>query len=194
MPGGRRLEPAPTTRAGAAIERHPCDVWRDLGDLDPVVGVERNLRDSRHIRLALRTAIGPDLPTPRRVGMQRTIRAAWGLLFGFGSVSPFAFISCEGGLLELRGVFGGRLSLSRSAAFSVLSPSTSSSKALTRASSAAIKASFSDGERVERSAGSVIVRLTHKLPHNATQIHTPRTLATTRHVPWRHQPVGHQRG
>ena len=48
------------------------------GDFDPVVGVERNLRDSRHIRLALRTAIGPDLPTPRRVGMQRTIRARMG--------------------------------------------------------------------------------------------------------------------
>src|SRR4051794_3366259 len=78
-PGGRRLEPGPTTRAGAAMERHPCHVWRDLGDFDPVVGVARNLRDSRHIRLALRTAIGPDLPTPRRVGMQRTIRARMGL-------------------------------------------------------------------------------------------------------------------
>lgn len=119
---------------------------------------------------------------------------AWGLPFGFGSVSPFAFISCEGGLLELRGVFGGRLSLSRSAAFSALSPSTSSSKALTRASRAAIKASFSEGERVERSAGGVIVRLTHKLPDDATEIHTPRTLATTRHVPSGHQPVRHQKG
>src|SRR4029079_15716499 len=77
-PGGWRLEAAPTTRAGAAIERHPCDVWRDLGDFDPVVGVERNLHDSCHISPALRTAIGPDLPTPRRVGMQRTIRARMG--------------------------------------------------------------------------------------------------------------------
>src|SRR5829696_5297177 len=119
---------------------------------------------------------------------------AWGLLFGFGSVSPFAFIACEGGLLELRGVFRGKLGLSRSAAFSVLSSSTSASKALTRASSAAIKASFSDGERKERSAGGVIVRLTHTLPHDAAQIHTPGSLAITRHVGSGHQPAGHPRG
>src|SRR4051812_28511877 len=89
---------------------------------------------------------------------------------------------------------GRTLNLSRSAAFSVLSSSTSASKALTRASSAAIKASFSDGGSEERSVGGVIVRLTHKLPHAATQIHTPRSLAITRQVGSGHQPVGYQRG
>src|SRR4051794_10891011 len=52
-PGGRRLEPAPTTRAGAAIERHPCDVRRDLGDFDPVSGVEQNRCGTSPILLSL---------------------------------------------------------------------------------------------------------------------------------------------
>src|SRR4051812_14669351 len=120
---------------------------------------------------------GPNSTPNDRFGCSGRYAPAWGLLFGFGSVSPFAFISCEGGLLELRAVFGGRLSLSRSAAVSVLSPSTSTSKALTRASRAAIKASFSDGERVERSAGRGIIRATHQKPQKSTQIHTPTTPA-----------------
>ena len=73
--GGRCLEPAPTTRAGPAIERHPCYVRCDLRDFDPIVGVERNLGHSRHIRLALWTAMRPDVLAPRRIWMQRTIRA-----------------------------------------------------------------------------------------------------------------------
>ena len=116
-----------------------------------------------------------NLPKPPGVGFGGSGRYApgRGLLLGFAPVSRFAFGPCEGGVLELWGVFGGRLNLSRSAAFSVLSASTSTRKASTRASNTLIKASFSGGERVARSSmDGAMVRLTHKLPHGATQIYT----------------------
>ena len=104
---------------------------------------------------------------------------------GFALVSPFGFWPCDGGLLELSGVFGGSFSFSRSvafsafsAAFSALNAAFSASKAETRAASASnraistpISVSFSDEERQEMSGGRVMERLTHIRPSSATEIY-----------------------
>ena len=58
-------------------------------------------------------------------------------------VSPLLLCPAAGGVLELSGVFGGRLSFSRSVAFSAFSVAFSRSKAPKRASNCAINASFS---------------------------------------------------
>ena len=97
---------------------------------------------------------------------------------GFALVSPFGFWPCDGGLLELSGVFGGSFSFSRSVAFSAFSAAFSASKAETRAASASnraistpISVSFSDEERQEMSGGRVMERLTHIHPSSATEIY-----------------------
>jgi len=88
----------------------------------------------------------------------------FGLLIG----APDALRPCEGGVLELSGVFGGRLSLARSAAFS---SSTAASRLLNssiRANSATISASFSALDKEEESGGGVTHTLTHIRPSDAT--------------------------
>jgi len=75
---------------------------------------------------------------------------------------------CDGGVLELSGVFGGRLSLSRSAAFSA---STAASRLLNpsiRANNRAISASFSALDSADESKGGVTHMLTHIRPPEAT--------------------------
>jgi hypothetical protein len=71
------------------------------------------------------------------------------LAFGFVSLSPLALCPWLGGVEELSGVFAGRFSRSRSAAFSAISAST-------RASSARISASLSADDSEEKSGGGAI--------------------------------------
>jgi len=60
----------PTARADAAMQRDPRHVRRDLGDFDPVIRVNRRLRDRAHIGPTMLAAIGQDIAPPRRVRMQ----------------------------------------------------------------------------------------------------------------------------
>jgi len=56
------------------MQRHPRDVRLDLRNLDVVVGVERRLRDARHVGPAMSTLIDQNIAPARRIRMQRTMR------------------------------------------------------------------------------------------------------------------------
>src|ERR1700687_4867627 len=65
-------------------QRPPCSVTRvtsgnDLRDLDPVIGVNRRLRDRAHIGATMLAAIGQDVAPPRRVRVQRPVGSDMGL-------------------------------------------------------------------------------------------------------------------
>jgi hypothetical protein len=123
----------------------------------------------------------------RRVGSGCSGRWAplWGLSFGCAFVSPFALCRCDGGVLELSGVFGGRISFSRSATFSAFRMAFSASSAAirlasrsTHAVSASIRASnapicvlFSEDKRMGRSGGGVMTGLIHEPLSAATGIY-----------------------
>lgn len=102
--------------------------------------------------------------------MQRAVRAGVGLALGLAVPAPFALRPCDGGVLELSGVFGGRVSLSRSAAFSASKAATRAANASTRANNAMINASFSDDDNWRRSGRGVMERLTHIPTPGATRI------------------------
>ena len=85
-----------------------------------------------------------------------------------------ALCPCEGGVLELSGVFGGKSSLARRLAFSARSAAFCASNTVSRllsssirASNDAINASFSALDRQEESGGGVTHTLTHILPPDA---------------------------
>jgi hypothetical protein len=85
-----------------------------------------------------------------------------------------ALCPCEGGVLELSGVFGGKSSLARRLAFSAPSAAFCASNTVSRllnssirASNDAISASFSALDRQEESGGAVTHTLTHILPPDA---------------------------
>ena len=73
---GRRVRPQSlaAARAQPAMQRHPRDVRLDLRNLDVVVGVERRLRDARHVGPAMATLIDQNIAPARRIRMQRTMR------------------------------------------------------------------------------------------------------------------------
>jgi len=75
----RRLEPLVAARADAAMQRHPGDVRRDLGDFDAVVSLKRHLCHARHIRTATGAVVRQHVAPPRRIGMQRPMRPRMGL-------------------------------------------------------------------------------------------------------------------
>lgn len=86
------------------------------------------------------------------------------------------------------GVFGGRFSRARSAAFSASKAVTRATKASIRAKSAVINASFSDDESAESSAAGVMERLNRNSIPGATKIYSwdyrrplrPKTIETFR--------------
>jgi hypothetical protein len=51
------------------MQRNPRHVRHDLRDLDPVIGVNRRLRDRAHIGATMLAAIRQDIAPPRRVRM-----------------------------------------------------------------------------------------------------------------------------
>src|SRR6201994_449336 len=70
----RRLKPGTATRADTAMQRHPRYIGRDLRDLDPVVGLDRDLGHAGHIGMAMGATICQHLAPARRVGVQRPVR------------------------------------------------------------------------------------------------------------------------
>jgi hypothetical protein len=102
------------------------------------------------------------------------------LLFGFAPPTPLGLWPREGGLLELSGVFGGSLSLARSAAFScrsaafscrnaAFSASNAATRSSTRATSVASSASFSAAVKEVGSSAGVTARLTHNSPRRTSR-------------------------
>jgi len=75
---------------------------------------------------------------------------------------------CDGGVLELSGVFGGRLSFARSAAFSASKVPSRLLNSSIRVNKVAISASLSALDSNEESNGGVTRRLTHIRSPNAT--------------------------
>ena len=61
------------------MQHDPRHVRHNLGDLDPVVAVKRSLGHPAYVGMAMRAAIRQHVATPRRVGMQRTVRSAMDL-------------------------------------------------------------------------------------------------------------------
>ena len=61
------------------MQCYPRHVRHDLRDLDPVIGVDRRLRDCAHVGATMLAAIRQDIAPPRRVRMQRPVRAGMGL-------------------------------------------------------------------------------------------------------------------
>src|SRR6516162_8394457 len=93
---------------------------------------------------------------------------ACGLRFGLRCSPSLPLCPRDGGVLELSGFFGGRLSLARSSAFSARSAAFSASKISNRAvksfrrsNNARISASVPALSRRAKSGGRVIHRLTH---------------------------------
>jgi hypothetical protein len=75
---------------------------------------------------------------------------------------------CEGGVLELSGVFGGRSSFSRNAAFSASKTASRLLNSSIRANNVAITASFSALDKEEESGGGITHMLAHICPPDAT--------------------------
>jgi len=90
------------------------------------------------------------------------------LPFGLTVGSLDALRPCEGGVLELSGVFGGSFSFSRSAAFSSSKATSRLLNSSIRATSVAISASFSALDNEEESNGAVTHTLTHIARRSAT--------------------------
>ena len=57
------------------MQSHPRDIRLDLGNLDPIVGVDRRLRCARHIRSAMRATLGQNVALVRRIRMQGSEQA-----------------------------------------------------------------------------------------------------------------------
>jgi hypothetical protein len=100
-----------------------------------------------------------------------------------------ALCPCEGGVLELSGVFGGKSSLARRLAFSARSATFCSSNTVSRllnssirASNDAISASFSALDRQEESGGGVTHTLTHIIPADATTFMPIESICRTSNV------------
>jgi hypothetical protein len=127
---------------------------------------------------------GSHVAAADRVGVQRAVAPACGLPFGLGrsvAVSD-ALRHCEGGVLELSGVFGGRLSLARSATFSSSSTAGRLFNSSIRASNVAITASFSALDKEDESGGGATHTLTHIRPPAATGLRSSSQFATP-HTP-----------
>ena len=77
--GHERLRAA---RADAAVQYHARHVGLDLGNLDPVVGASRPLRDARDIRPAMLAVTRRNIAMPGRVRMQRPMRPGMRLALG----------------------------------------------------------------------------------------------------------------
>ena len=94
---------------------------------------------------------------------------------GLALSSPLALRPWDGGVLELSGVFGGSFSFASNSATRAVNAAICSACACTWASSAMINASFSDGDRAERSDGGVMGGLTHIPALRATEIDSRHT-------------------
>ena len=77
--GHERLRAA---RADAAVQYHARHVGLDLGNLDPVVGASRPLRDARDIRPAMLAVTRRNIAMPGRVRMQLPMRPGMRLALG----------------------------------------------------------------------------------------------------------------
>src|ERR1700693_4584118 len=112
---------------------------------------------------------------------------ACGLPLGLLVGALDALRPCEGGVLELSGVFGGRLSFPRSAAFSASRAASSLLNSSIRASNVAISASFSALVRAGESKGGITHTLTHIRPPDATAFTIIESICRTK-------PCSHNRG
>ena len=99
--------------------------------------------------------------------------------FGLLAASSDALRPCDGGVLELFGVLGGRPSLASSSATRVRSAVFSATRASIRAISATINASFSGESRKGNSGGAVIHRLTHIPRREASPFKRPESIHRT---------------
>jgi hypothetical protein len=84
LQAGRRVGPeAPgAARALAAEQRDPGDVGLDLGDADPVVGVDRALHHAPDIGPAVAAPLGQHIAPARRLRVQGAVAAGMGLGLG----------------------------------------------------------------------------------------------------------------
>jgi len=89
--------------------------------------------------------------------MQQTMRPSMRLGLRFASAAPLALCPCEGGVLELSGVFGGKSSLTRSSAFSFrnLAAETIYRFAFVRCTAARVQRRPASGNYVFRPGGHV---------------------------------------
>jgi hypothetical protein len=87
---------------------------------------------------------------------------------GLGVGALDALRPCDGGVLELSGVFGGRSSFARSAAFSASRAVSRLLNSSIRTNNVAISASFSALDKEEESGGGTTHTLTHIRPSGAT--------------------------
>jgi hypothetical protein len=85
-------------------------------------------------------------------------------------------------VLELSGVFGGRLSFSRSAAFSASTAASCLLNSSIRANNRAISASFSALDSADESKGGVTHMLTYIRPPEATAVTLIESICRTCHV------------
>src|SRR6516165_11440295 len=120
---------------------------------------------------------------------------ACGLRFGLRCSPSLPLCPRDGGVLELSGFFGGRLSLARSSAFSARSAAFSASKISNRAvksfrrsNNARISASFPALSRRAKSGGRVIHRLTHVRSRKAKLFLITESICRT--FLWIHAPQG----
>jgi hypothetical protein len=107
---------------------------------------------------------------------------SFGRRVGLVAASSDALRPCEGGVLELFGVLGGRPSLASSSATRVRSAVFSATRASIRPISATINASFSGESRKGNSGGGVsgvIHRLTHIPRREASPFKRPESIHRT---------------
>src|SRR6516165_798436 len=140
----------------------------------------------------------------RSVGFGCSSRCApaCGLRFGLRCSPSLPLCPCDGGVLELSGFFGGRLSLARSSAFSARSAAFSARNAafsaskisnravrsFRRSNNARISASFPALSRRAKSGGRVIHRLTHVRGRKARLFLITESICRT--FLWIHAPQG----
>ena len=113
-----RLELPGATRAGSTKQRNARHVGPDRRDLDMVIGVTGDLRrpERRRHNARRRSRGHPAASSDWDAADGARRGAACALSLGRLLSSPEALCPCEGGVLELSGVFGGRPSLASSAA------------------------------------------------------------------------------
>jgi len=184
-----RLEPFGAARTHTAQQGDAGDIRFDLGNFDAVIGFADALRRSGDIGAAVLAVCRRHLAMRCRVGMERAMRARVRLGLGLGIASLDALRPCEGGVLEFSGVFGGRSSFSRSAAFSAstvasrwLKSSTRPNNSSTHANNDAISASFSALDNAEESRGGLTHTLTHIRALDATPITRNESICRIRHT------------
>jgi hypothetical protein len=149
-----RLEFPGATRAGSAQKRNARHMGNNPRDFDMVIGLADELRRIQKESAAMLAGAGEYIPFRRRIGMKRAIRP--GVRLSPLSLGRLALLArglvSLAGMLEFSAVFGGRLSLARSAALSACSLALS-------ACSLAMSARSASTSFVKRSIASACERM-----------------------------------